>query len=312
MMTQVTPTESESQEKDRILIIGDLLIDETWEVEASKISPEAPVIVVNKLHSQPIRKLGGAGLAASFLSHEIEDAGIDFYTAAPNDLKMYINSTTSMNIENIEIDHSDLVIKKRFIDARSHYHILRVDNDKTVIPQSLDIKRLKDILLKRKPKVVMILDYCKGFLSNPRKTTGLINLLKEINVPVYVDSRRVDLSSFKNTDILKLNLKEFEAQKRKNETPEELMKRLRVKNLIITKGEEGAEYFSLKRRVGAAPSIGNYTGIPDVTGCGDVFDSMFCYWYYIKEEPAETALKKAVERATAFAYQPIKERLCQI
>jgi D-beta-D-heptose 7-phosphate kinase/D-beta-D-heptose 1-phosphate adenosyltransferase len=303
--------------ESRILLLGDLLIDQTIPVEVKKISPEAPVPVVDLIPDKPaIESPGGAGLAASYAVKD--NIPILFMTACPKERANWLND---LKIPTSFIRTSDNIKKTRFIDHASNYHLLRVDTDQKVQPLNLNNESTMEIfqllfirlLNDYKISIVSMLDYKKGLFRNPTLTQWIIKTCKKQEIPTYVDSRAKDLRKFTGTSLLKLNSSELNLAfgALNVQSPQELIEKLKVQTLLVTKGNEGAEAWT-KDGMLASTEIPNHPlGSPDVTGCGDVFDMNFCYHWGTNRAPIKEALTASVNRATGFAYEPIGERtLC--
>jgi bifunctional ADP-heptose synthase (sugar kinase/adenylyltransferase) len=293
-----------------ILIIGDLLIDETWDVDIRKISPEAPVLTAYLKEPNPRRSPGGAGLASSYATkHEIP---IIFLTNTNQETKTWLRQK-KINVHLLE--HSQNITKTRYIDTLSNYHVFRVDNDNIVPPSVLSKEKIISILQEQLKDVssLILLDYGKGIFSNLKTTQAIIQLAKEKKIFTYVDTRR-SVSFFKNVDFLKLNQNEYGIASLANHTKtfNELCKKLNISYLLITLGKNGAIFHDYKENTTEQyiPNLEKYSGIPDVTGCGDVFDINFCYYCFVKREKPLEAMKIAVEKATEFAYSKLGDRLC--
>jgi len=309
----------------KVLIVGDLLIDRTYYVDVSKLSPEAPVPVA-MLTGDPIDTPGGAGLAAAFTA--IDKIPAIFGTYASLDTSLWVNKQYNIPVIHPQIYSGDLnAIKTRYIDNERHYHLIRVDSDNIVsIPfdsEDKDIEyewfnEIEDAIKHRSIKVLAILDYRKGLLNEAR-SQRLINIARKASIPVYVDSRSKNLSIFKGANILKLNANEFKEAchilncytPNGKPNPQAIISSLQLDCLIITNGAEGAEYHMTGKHPPSPYKISapKCQGSPDVTGCGDVFDITFCYNWGIKNKGIEESLKLAVNRATQFAYEPLGERL---
>lgn len=319
-------TVSESTQADlkgNILLIGDLLIDRTFYVDVSKLSPEAPVPVA-MLTGNPIDTPGGAGLAAAFSA--VDRIPIIFATYTSIETASWMS-----NIYNIPIIHPCIhsentnAIKTRYIDNERHYHLLRVDNDKTVLHpfQSKEdeeewFRQIEQSIKSDNIKVIALLDYRKG-LFNKSRSQRLITMAQRANLSIYVDSRCSNLTKFTGANIIKLNSEEYKTacEKYNTDKPDELASQIGIDFIIETQGANGAQmwdgrYTNHRGSRGYAchkPDLAEHEGSPDVTGCGDVFDVTFCYQWGIKKVGFHSAIRIAVETATEYAYQPIGERL---
>jgi D-beta-D-heptose 7-phosphate kinase / D-beta-D-heptose 1-phosphate adenosyltransferase len=309
-MTQKTVIESQEADQEHLLIIGDLIIDRTIYVTVPKISPESPVPVAMVEPDMAVETPGGAGLAAAFASkNSIRSI---FLTTTSDDR---IDWLSKFNIATYRAIESLNVRKTRYIDIKSNYHLLRVDTDKAIKlpnPGANLIKSVNELLYKYNISCVLFLDYCKGIFTSVNLVKDLISVIKERSIPIYVDTRSKDILKFSGVDILKLNNNELSSLFMSDQynSINNIISSLIINELVITKGENGADIYSLDEKVSYSPDLSKYTGIPDVTGCGDVFDVSFCYNRYIKKRDLMKSVSNAVDIATDFAYKSIKERLC--
>jgi len=307
-----------------ILLIGDLLIDRTYYVDVLKLSPEAPVPVAT-LTGDPIETPGGAGLAAAFAAANKIPTIFGAYTSLVRARQISVNYKIPFIYPGDIYDKDLNVTKTRYIDNETHYHLLRVDNDRVVPPPFKDneeeqwFNQVEKVIASKTIKVLALLDYQKGLLNEAR-SQRLINIARNANIPVYVDTRCHNLTKFNGINILKLNKEEFvNACRFLNISDDSLegpgtydiIHHLGLEHLIVTCGAEGARMFTptvpwLMPCYAHSPE---YKGSLDVTGCGDVFDVTFCYHWGINKISAKKALQYAVDRATKFAHEPIGERL---
>jgi len=310
----MTATESSQVDQGNLLIIGDLLIDRTIYCTVPKISPEAPVPVAMVEPNGIIETPGGAGLAASY--------------ASKNNLNSIFLTAVQKNRSQFLTDHkiraytpkyrADINPRKtRYIDVSSNHHLLRADTD-LMMDESVFkseefinkmIEGLNFIIENYNIKGIVMLDYCKGIFDDVKIPQAIIETAKENGIFTYVDSRSEVLYKFRGADILKLNDKEFHSALNSGN-----LSTTDVEHIIITSGKDGAALMKHGKQGNVflheyKPDLSSYSGTPDVTGCGDVFDVTFCWYYCIKELSVEEAIDTASKDATHFAYQPIKERL---
>ena len=307
----------ESPPKGRMLLIGDLIIDRTWHVDVHKISPEAPVPVASLNHKSPIETPGAGGLGATFATKYFPDMETIFLTATTRERAGWLHSKGIKNV----IPHftTENIIKTRYIDKESRYHLLRVDNDEVIDPPEMCnehgenfLKKIREIT-EKKIDVICMLDYRKGLFNDINITQQVIEIAKELNIPSFVDSRATNLDKFNGIDYLKLNKREFfDAQKTFNSSSYfDLLKKVGARNLLKTLAEEGAKLYNIEtQQITAYKDYTKYAGAVDVTGCGDAFDISFCYYCFIEGKTPQDALRLAVNKATYYAHQSIEERLC--
>jgi D-beta-D-heptose 7-phosphate kinase/D-beta-D-heptose 1-phosphate adenosyltransferase len=313
-MTATDSPKVQGQKNKKILIIGDLLIDESHFVSVKKISPEAPVPVAylesfNNITSTP----GGAGLGASYAAKN--NIPSIFLSAISETSKHFL---FYKKIDAISVAKINENIKKiRYIDKESNYHLIRIDTDFAVEKPACSIGNLRTALDRLVEKyevpVIAVLDYIKGLLTEDIKSF-LVEYSKENNIPLYVDARK-NQEGYMGATVFKLNSKELSVLMEKNnlQNKSEVCQFLKTEYVIETKGDAGAEIFMPEET--SYPVQYSYRSpmqrnhMPDVTGCGDVFDISFVkYFYHDKMNPIE-ALTKAVNDATQYAYTPVGERL---
>lgn len=292
--------------RNKIAIIGDLLIDRTQYVQTSRISPEAPVLVLDKI-KEDITTPGGAGLSAAYAT---KNSFPHLFLPVCNFESEQILNKKDINFK--VLGTLENISKVRYIDKESGYQICRIDDDLIFLENQkfnyeLILNNLKNILDKDKTiKVALLLDYKKG-LFNEDFSIELISLLKFYNIKIYCDSKG-DVNNFKNINILKLNNKELQtALTRLNlKDSYELISYLNLHQLIITKGKDGASLFQKGEEFSWKTKK---EGLANVVGCGDVFDTNFCYFYYLERYKAKEALMASVYAATKFAHENIETRL---
>jgi D-beta-D-heptose 7-phosphate kinase / D-beta-D-heptose 1-phosphate adenosyltransferase len=193
----------------RIWVAGDLMLDEYVEGTVSRISPEAPVPVVKV--SGRRHCLGGAGnvghcLAA--LGARVHLCGVVAADAAGGKL---LAACEEADIDTSAVGQSaqSTVCKLRVV--AQHQQLLRMDwEDVRPVPDvdaGLLIDRLK---AGPRPDAIVISDYAKGFVT-PWVARRLIELGRELGVPVLVDPKVDDLSVFRGATVVTPNLGEFAA-----------------------------------------------------------------------------------------------------
>jgi bifunctional ADP-heptose synthase (sugar kinase/adenylyltransferase) len=148
------------------------------------------------------------------------------------------------------LTHKDKIIKEKYFNSKTNVQVFRCDlNDKT--NERLSSYDLNCYI--KNCSAVVISDYNKGFVDI-KGVIELIELAKNKNIPIFVDTKKTDLSYFNNC-IIKINEQENnKITKLPNNTYD----------LIITCGENGANW---KEKIYPTEKI----QIRDVCGAGDVF-----------------------------------------
>jgi len=211
----------EQQDRPTVLVIGDLILDEYIWGGINRISPEAPVPIL-ETRSETLA-LGGAANVANNLS------------SLGHKVCLFTNE------ESIE--------KTRIVDSRFNHHLLRIDEEPLLNTVNWD-HYIGDAL--ELFDAFVISDYDKGFLPI-EFLSQTMSMLQSYNKPVFVDSKKKDLSHFKDC-IIKINKKECETAQAFPSDCE----------LIITLGADGSSW-----RGKLFP--GEKTDVFDVCGAGDTF-----------------------------------------
>ena len=194
-----------------VLIIGDVMIDRYWHGKVNRISPEAPVPVVELRNTED--RLGGAANVA--LNIKAMGATPYLFSVIGSDTEGcdFLNLMTKNDLPTIGIVASDkrVTTVKTRIMAGTH-QMLRVDNE---ITNDLDetfrldfLSKIKDFLEKQNINVIIFQDYNKGVLS----LTTIQDIMSEavrLNIPTAVDPKRHNFLSYKNATLFKPNLKEI-------------------------------------------------------------------------------------------------------
>lgn len=259
--------------KPRVLLIGDPIIDIYHYGKASRISPEAPLVVFKKDHT--VCRLGGAlNLGANLLSF----CDVDFYCSE------YMGI---FYVEQIDVNDSNFIRKTRFIDI--DYNIptgLRFDEDKEYdeFTRFFGLFGLEENFANDKYDYIVLSDYDKGTIGENclNKISELIghHLLKNRkSPPIFIDTKTNDFSKFRlfsaPIDFFKPN--ELEFKKYEKFHKENIVKYTRgiFDNIFITKSKNGIS-FCKGKNVNSDKEEDNLLNIPtfceklvDVTGAGD-------------------------------------------
>lgn len=156
-------------------------------------------------------------------------------------------------------------IKTRLIDIRSRQQIIRIDDDKISKPLSYN-----DILYALNSiDAIVISDYNKGFVSYEL----VVQLRRNYTGPIFIDTKKTELSCFEGCYV-KINAQEYASAK------------TLPKDVIITRGELGAEYQECRYPA-------KQLEVVDVCGAGDTFLSALTYSYLLTNN-IESAIEFAI------------------
>jgi rfaE bifunctional protein kinase chain/domain len=193
----------------KVLIIGDVMVDTYIYGSVTRISPEAPVPIMNVKRRENrlggaanvalnIQALGGEPLLCSIIGDDLQ---ADEFIRLLKDRKMQSSGI-------IRSQRRMTTVKNRLISG-SH-HLLRIDEEMDSNLESLDIKALKSHIDKLLDQcdVVVFEDYDKGCL-NESVITYVIEQSRQRGIPTAVDPKRRNFSSYKQATLFKPNLKEL-------------------------------------------------------------------------------------------------------
>lgn len=256
-----------------ILVIGDLMIDHYLWGECSRISPEAPVQVIDVKNET--KRLGGAGNVLNNLVSLNANVGLVSVIGddtAGEDIGVLL-SQINVKIENLIIQKQRKSSQKsRVISSRQQ--IVRIDKESveqiSQNSQNLLIKTALEIL--QKYDCVLLSDYKKGVLTS-EVCQAIITKANEINIPILVDPKGEDYNKYKNATALTPNKKEAsEATKIQIKDENSLKKAivklkndLNLKYSLITLSDEGIAMYENALHV--IPAYARE--VFDVTGAGD-------------------------------------------
>ncbi len=264
----------------RILVLGDVGLDEYIDGDIARISPEAPVPVLDvreeKFHlglsanvAQNIRCLGGHVDLVSVVGDDL----------AGETLKKSLNNI-NVSTKNLIVDMSRPTTRKLRVMSGQH-HVVRVDFErrrflsksieKKIVDQAVPLLKLAD--------GVILQDYAKGVLSQSL-IQALIQEAKKVHCRVLVDPHRMTpLKFYMNSDIITPNKNEAfsligrEADRLMLPSDDlmEIMEILQSKlgsqtQIIMTKGKEGMSFYSTGKVI-HIPTVAKQ--VFDVTGAGD-------------------------------------------
>lgn len=265
----------------KVLVIGDLLLDSYTIGKAKRISPEAPVAViqVQKEESRP----GGAGnviLNLISLGAEVTAIGRVGYDSA-GEILLDALSQEGVNIQGIIKQQGfPTPVKNRII--AENQQIVRVDHEQVApIPETLEQKVMESLpKLMQDVQVIAISDYGKGFLSRIL-VAATIDLARSLGIPVIADPKGLDFTKYRGTTILKPNLSEaYTAANVSIDAPLELVANklfqiIHAEILLITRSEAGMTAFFKNGEYEHFPV--KIREVKDVTGAGDTVLAMLTY-----------------------------------
>ena len=274
----------QSQKAPAILGIGDLMIGHDIWGDATRLSPEAPVPIVNVKNESTT--LGGAANVAQnlvALGAKVTLGGVIGNDAFGKKLIEILDSEGIATDAILKDSRRPTTVKTRVV-AGSH-QLVRVDREVT----DPVLNELEDELVDKldhyinEADIVLFSDYGKGLFSEGL-TQRLIKLSKEKQKKVIIDPKGLDYEKYKGAFIIKPNRKELAdaAKTEKIKTIEDLQKAAKVifnqtgvEYLIVTLSEEGMVILD-KLAYKLLPV--KATAVFDVTGAGDTVLATMAYF----------------------------------
>jgi D-beta-D-heptose 7-phosphate kinase/D-beta-D-heptose 1-phosphate adenosyltransferase len=260
------------------MVIGDFVVDTYTIGKARRISPEAPVAVVNVQRTE--QRAGGAGNAVLnliSLGSKVVAVGRIGYDAMGESLLKSLKEE-GVSVEGIFTEPRYTTPTKNRIIADGQ-QIVRVDHEEVVpLNESLEQKIIEALpQLLSDVAVVAISDYGKGFLTRTL-LAAIIEQAKERKIPVVADPKGIDFSKYRGATLIKPNLSEAIAasglghESSLEQVAVKLLKITEADTLMITRSEHG---ISLFHRNGLREDFPvQMREIKDVTGAGDTVLAM--------------------------------------
>lgn len=259
----------------KIAVIGDVMLDVYYWGRTERISPEAPVPVVN-VTGEEIKPGGAANVSLNVMSlgakaHSFGVIGSDMSGSS------FIDNfrTHGLDTGNILIDKKrPTTVKTRILALNQH--VVRFDKESTDYISGNIEKKLIELFagISGRMDAVIFQDYNKGVLT-PNIIKSVMKISAEQKILTAVDPKSKNFLSYKGADVFKPNLKEAEdILKRKIRTESEiekagidLMDRLELKHLVITLSERGMAVFDSNAIMKIVPA--QSAKIANVSGAGD-------------------------------------------
>ncbi|MBU1657511.1 D-glycero-beta-D-manno-heptose-7-phosphate kinase [bacterium] len=259
--------------KPNILVVGDLMIDHYLWGSCERISPEAPVQVVDI--SKETTVLGGAGNVINNLIALGSRVSVSSVIGDDDNGVELTNMLSSIGVQtnNLVVQNGRKTSKKSRVIAVSQ-QILRYDKESKNNIEDASVVKILDSVSKEISKydIVILSDYGKGVLRE-ELCQGVIKLSNENGVRVLVDPKGSNFSKYKGAYLLTPNKKEAilatEINIRDDETLKEALLKLKTDCdlgiSLITLSEGGiATYENEMKRF---PTVAKE--VFDVTGAGD-------------------------------------------
>ena len=276
-----------------VVIIGDVILDEYIWGDVNRISPEAPVPVL-EMASETTRFGGAANVAQNIvnLSGRVDLVGVVGDDSNGKKL-IHMLEEVGINAEGICIDSSRPTSTKTRIIARAsntststHQQLVRLDRESKMPVSTAIYEQLLKAALDRIPHVDAIIfeDYDKGGVST-RLIEAALSLARQHGKPVVVDPKVENFWNYKGVTSITPNHKEAGVALNRQITDEaslivvgeEILDRLDLESLLITRGEQGMSLFrrNPEGQLQVDHILTQAQEVFDDTGAGDTVVAVF-------------------------------------
>ena len=266
----------------RVCVIGDVMLDAYMWGQVHRMSPEAPVPVVDIERRE--RRVGGAGNVVknlNALGAQVELISVVGDDDAGTHLSELLSGMCQTHL--IVDPERPTTVKTRIIS--SDKHVLRVDEESTtdVAAKVTEhaVRAFESLLASHEPpKVVVLEDYDKGFMT-PDFIQSILERCEKADIPVAVDPKLRRFADYQNVTLFKPNLKELN-EGLSLEAPADpshresmvhavdtLMNTLGCACAFVTLGEHGAWIHAPSQGVNHVHLNALKREVVDVSGAGD-------------------------------------------
>ena len=257
------------------LVVGDLMLDEYLWGKAERISPEAPVQVVDIVREE--FRIGGAGNVVNNLA--ALGAHVEVCSVVGDD-ENGCSLLGEFNCRNLPTDaifrDSGRRTSRKTRVVASNQQIVRIDREsREQISSEMEhnvCRWTSDNIMRF--NAVLLSDYLKGVLT-PRVLASVINTARAAGIPVLVDPKGGDYTRYQGATILTPNRKEAEAASgipidddaSLDRAARVIMDTAAIEHLLITRSEAGMSLFSGTTAAVHIPTVARE--VFDVSGAGD-------------------------------------------
>ena len=260
--------------RPRVLVIGDIILDKFIWGNVERISPEAPVQVVNIQRENTA--VGGAANVAHNLAAIDCDVTLLGVVGKDENAKILDKEFDTIGIRKngLFVDPARPTTTKTRVIA-GNQQVVRIDYEIASQVTAAVENKLLAFLKKNLSKfdTVIISDYQKGVLTD-KVILSAIRLSKQKGIKTVIDPKRKDFSIYAGASLIKPNLKEAEAavgrklrtDQEVKEAASELLKQHGFEGVLITRGKDGMFLMEKSSQESISSSARE---VFDVTGAGD-------------------------------------------
>ena len=282
----------------RLIVLGDIMLDKYIIGKVSRISPEAPVPILD-VQTEENRLGGAANVALNLHAMGIETilsgiCGLDLERGQleallrRNGLPTYglLNSTERRTTTKVRV-------------MGNSQHMMRIDNEDKQPLQDKEKRRLLGVLksaIKEGVDGIILQDYNKGVFTE-EMIREVLDLADSHDIPTFVDPKHENFLAFKGCTVFKPNLRELSDATNRHlhgtdrsaiqEAITEVREKMWHKYTFTTLSENGVILCNQHEQFVHIPA--HYRKITDVSGAGDTVISAFAAAYCAGLEPETCA-----------------------
>ncbi len=264
----------------KLVVVGDIILDQYLSGDVNRISPEAPIPILRERRRE--RRLGGAAYVASLikgLGAEVDLAGVVGDDREGEEI-LRLGREQGIDMGGVmAADGRPTTLKTRLVGQRQQ--MLRVDREedapfkaslvKAVLGQAADAADNADALV--------LSDYDKGLFGD-KAVTGLVRRWRRAGRPVLADFKPANWRNFCGVTLATPNQAEASAMagmalpdgKSLEKAGAKLVKMLSAQGVVITRGEDGMALFQAGKKTQHLATTARE--VFDVTGAGDAVVAM--------------------------------------
>jgi rfaE bifunctional protein kinase chain/domain len=260
-----------------IAVMGDVMVDKYYWGSVQRISPEAPVPVVD-VQSESVHLGGAANVAKNITSLGAQSllCGVVGSDSSATTLRQLAEDAGINTAGVFEQPQRPTTVKARVMG--NNQHVVRLDTESTMDVPLETIALMLETIIGRNTQAIILEDYNKGMFT-PESIALIMRTANEHSLPVFVDPKFKNFFHFNNAFLVKPNRKEAEDAVGKRATNEHdlsdigttLLKQLNAQYVLLTLGAHGMALFQANGSgtptIHSVPTIAKR--VSDVSGAGD-------------------------------------------
>ena len=278
----------------RVLIVGDVMVDSYIRGNVDRISPEAPVPVLQVQKRE--NRLGGAANVALNIQTLGAEPLLCSVIGADASGEDFLQLMKSLNLNTAGILTSTervTTVKSRIMTGM--HHMLRLDEEQDdVLSKDLQNRLYKKVCdLLSDCEVLIFEDYDKGVLTE-ELIQAIIEQANTKQIPVVVDPKKRNFLAYRGATLFKPNLKELREglnvhinevnTANLKQAGDQLLDAMQLKGCLLTLSEKGM-YINFNKEEHYMPAM--LRNIADVSGAGDTVVSVAALCVALKLSPKQ-------------------------